>query len=80
MVCSKCKSHKIHRIQREGFFRIKLAPFFGYFPWQCSTCDKVQMLKARGSKRRRSHREEDSLEGSFGQTVHSSQRSTVSFS
>jgi hypothetical protein len=40
----------------------------------------VQMLKARGSKRRRSHREEDSLEGSFGQTVHSSQRSTVSFS
>jgi len=80
MVCSKCKSHKIHRILREGFFRIKLAPLFGYFPWECSSCDKVQMLKARGSKRRHTHRETGSHEESIGHAIHSSQPSPIRLS
>jgi hypothetical protein len=58
MVCTKCNSSKIYRIQREGFFRMKLAPFFGFFPWECSTCGQEQLRKARG----RNHRSRDANE------------------
>jgi hypothetical protein len=52
MVCTKCNSSQIHRIQREGFLRLKLAPFFGLFPWECSTCGEEQLRKGRGRRPR----------------------------
>jgi hypothetical protein len=52
MLCTKCKNPKIHRIEREGFLRTTLAPIFGYYPWECSNCGKVQLLKSRGNRRR----------------------------
>jgi hypothetical protein len=53
MICTKCKSYRIRRIKREGFLRRKLAPLFGFFPWRCSTCGTVQLLRARGRPARR---------------------------
>jgi hypothetical protein len=48
MICTYCKSYRIRRIKREGFLRRKLAPLFGFYPWRCSNCGAVQMLKMRG--------------------------------
>jgi hypothetical protein len=41
----------MRRIRREGFMHVWLAPFFGYYPWRCSNCQEVQLLKARGKKK-----------------------------
>ncbi len=51
MVCSKCQSHRMHRIKRQGFLRVRLAPLLGYFPWRCSVCGTEQLLKARGVRK-----------------------------
>jgi len=47
MVCKKCKSHRMHRIRREGFLRVKLAPMFGFFPWECFSCRHQQLVRTR---------------------------------
>ncbi len=51
MVCPKCQSHRMHRIRREGFLRVNLAPLFGYFPWRCSVCRTERLLRTRGARR-----------------------------
>lgn len=51
MICANCQSHRMRRIPRKGFLRKLLAPLFGYFPWRCSNCQSVFMLKSRGKKR-----------------------------
>jgi len=53
MICTNCESYRIRRIKREGFLRVKLAPMFGYYPWRCSTCGTVQLLKSRGRPARK---------------------------
>ena len=53
MICTNCKSSRVRRIKREGFLRKKLAPLFGFYPWRCSNCGTVQMLKMRGRPTRR---------------------------
>ncbi len=52
MICTRCKSLRMRRIKRQGFLRKMLAPLFGYYPWRCSTCGTVQLLKARGQRTR----------------------------
>jgi hypothetical protein len=52
MVCTKCQSTRMRRIGRVGFLRRKLAPLFGYYPWRCSICGTVQLLRARGERMR----------------------------
>ena len=52
MVCMKCQSHRMHRIRREGFLRVALAPLFGYFPWRCSVCRSEKLLRTRGKRKR----------------------------
>ena len=51
MVCASCESYRMRRIKREGFLRERLAPLFGYFPWRCSNCGAIQMLRSRGEQR-----------------------------
>lgn len=50
MFCTKCQSERMRRIKREGFLHIRVAPLFGYYPWRCSTCATVQLIRARGKK------------------------------
>lgn len=47
MLCPMCHGQKLRRIKREGFLHTKLAPIFGYFPWRCSSCGKMQLLRIR---------------------------------
>lgn len=68
MVCPKCKSPRIHRVKREGFVRVKLAPLFGYFPWECAACGKKQLLRTRG-KRSSSHHKSHGREEALGSPV-----------
>jgi hypothetical protein len=52
IICPKCYSHRIRRVAREGFLYVKLAPFFGRYPWRCSACGEVCLLKERGEVKR----------------------------
>jgi len=53
MMCSKCRCHRMHRIRREGFLRVKLAPLFGFYPWRCSSCGAEHMFRERGERKRK---------------------------
>jgi hypothetical protein len=64
MECARCQSHRMRRIKREGFLHKWLAPLFGYYPWRCSSCHAIQLLKSRGKKR--SEQEADGALGVSG--------------
>ena len=68
MICPKCKSYRIRRIKREGFLRVRLAPLLGFYPWRCSTCGTVQLLKTRGRPVRK--RNGDKTYGEAQETQH----------
>lgn len=50
MICIVCHSHRLRRIRRAGFFRLEVAPLFGFYPWKCSNCGSTQMRKTRGMR------------------------------
>jgi hypothetical protein len=50
MVCKICQSQRMRRLERVGFLHRRLAPLFGFFPWRCSHCGTVQLLRARGKR------------------------------
>jgi hypothetical protein len=56
MVCPKCQSGRMHRLKREGFVELRVAPLFGYFPWRCSDCKAELLLRARNERGVRRHR------------------------
>ncbi|MBB5344612.1 hypothetical protein [Tunturibacter empetritectus] len=52
MQCTKCHYGKLSRTKRVGLLEGSVLPFFGYFPWTCSTCKQRVLLKDRGERRR----------------------------
>ena len=58
MKCTKCHYGKLSRTKRVGLLEDNLLPFFGYFPWLCSTCKQRVLLKNRGERRRVSRTED----------------------
>jgi hypothetical protein len=50
--CPKCGEEQCSRRKREGFFQILIYPSLGWYPWQCSTCRKVFVVKERGRSKR----------------------------
>ncbi len=60
--CQKCESGKVRRVFRDGFLQTKVYPLFGYYPWRCTRCGRVVMLRKRHrSKSQNGHmdRQED---------------------
>jgi predicted RNase H-like nuclease len=51
--CPKCGEKQCSRRKREGFFQILIYPSLGWYPWQCSSCRKVFVVKERGKSKRR---------------------------
>jgi hypothetical protein len=51
--CPRCGAPQCSRRKREGLLQILIYPRFGLFPWRCSACRKVFLLKERGKSRRR---------------------------
>jgi hypothetical protein len=52
MKCTKCHDGKLSRTHRVGLLEDDFLPFFGYFPWICSTCKQRVLLRDRGERRR----------------------------
>jgi hypothetical protein len=75
MICPKCTSYRIRRIKREGFLRTSVAPLFGFYPWRCSTCGTVQLLRTRG--RQASRRNADKTYGEDLEIQHANQAENV---
>jgi len=59
MQCIKCQFGKLSRTKRVGLLEGNFLPFFGYFPWICSTCKKRVLLRDRGERRRHVRDEPD---------------------
>jgi hypothetical protein len=53
LVCPTCEKPSLRRASRKGFLQCVVFPWFGYFPWRCKSCKAVQLMKNRGSRRRR---------------------------
>jgi hypothetical protein len=53
LVCPTCGTLTLYRVSRKGFAQRVVFARFGYFPWDCKTCKVVQLLKNRGTRRRR---------------------------
>lgn len=47
VICQRCGRGRVHRVFREGFLQEIVYPWFGYYPWRCTTCGKVVMLRKR---------------------------------
>lgn len=47
VLCDECRSDKVYRIFRKGFFQRKIYPLFGFYPWRCKGCGLRLMLRKR---------------------------------
>ena len=47
IACQRCGGEKVHRVYREGFLQEVVYPWFGYFPWRCTACGYLAMLRKR---------------------------------
>ena len=52
-ICPKCASTQTARLKRQGFLQRLIYPYFRLYPWKCSTCQTLFMLKNRGKLKRR---------------------------
>lgn len=48
-MCPRCGG-RLHRRARKGFLQNGVLPHFGYYPWECFSCSKTRMLRARGRR------------------------------
>jgi hypothetical protein len=54
--CSKCGKGHLHRVARRGFLQTKVYPLFGYYPWECSACRRISLVRKRLERRRSKNR------------------------
>jgi transposase-like protein len=48
LVCPKCKSPYMIRLERKGFIQTRVLPVFGFFPWKCYDCRIYRFMRVRG--------------------------------
>jgi hypothetical protein len=53
LMCPACRTQTLRRTERKGFMQRLIYAGFGYYPWKCSTCKSIQLIKNRGRRRRR---------------------------
>lgn len=53
-MCSKCAKPTLRRVKRKGFWQKVVLGRFGFYPWECSACRKIIILRNRGQNRRHS--------------------------
>jgi ribosomal protein L37AE/L43A len=51
--CPNCKEEQLARIGRRGFFRERVFPKFGYYPWECAICRNEFLIRKRGGAYRK---------------------------
>jgi len=45
--CRRCGSERVFRIQREGFWRERILPLLGIYPWRCKLCREEILMHKR---------------------------------
>jgi hypothetical protein len=40
-------------MKRVGFLQTRVYPLFGFYPWKCPECKTRYLLRARGTKRKK---------------------------
>jgi len=45
--CPTCGNEHPHRLERKGFFEVKILPMFGYYPWLCGACKTSFWVRKR---------------------------------
>lgn len=45
--CPNCRRQQLVRIARRGFLRGHVFPLFGFYPWQCASCNRQYMVPRR---------------------------------
>lgn len=53
LLCPTCGTQTLRRTSREGFMQRAIFARFGYFPWKCSGCHVIRLIKNRGMRHRR---------------------------
>jgi hypothetical protein len=48
--CPQCGNRDLRRRVRAGLRQKCIFPIFGYYPWECLSCRKTWMLRARGRR------------------------------
>ncbi len=63
--CPKCGSVSMARAARHGFWQQSFFPKFGFYPWECSSCRIVKLLRNRGVRVRKRRRTEEREEAPY---------------
>lgn len=53
MQCMKCGGGPMRRMKRKGFLQNYIYCLQGYYPWECSECRQLSMVKHRGTRKHR---------------------------
>jgi len=48
MTCPSCAEVELTRVARHGFLQERVYPKFGMYPWECTQCRQIFLLKSRG--------------------------------
>jgi hypothetical protein len=51
--CPRCGERDCSRKKREGLWQRFILPRFGWFPWRCSACQRVFLVRERGKSKRK---------------------------
>ncbi len=51
--CTTCGSSRTIRVKRKGLIQAFVWTRLGYFPWECTGCRNVFLIKNRGKVKRR---------------------------
>jgi hypothetical protein len=47
MICPKCKTGTMMRVEREGYLEKNWLARWGYFPWLCAECKRRVLMKGQ---------------------------------
>lgn len=70
--CPHCRQPHLARIARRGFFRQRVWPIFGLYPWECAICRREFLMRKRGGAYRKVTRPADA--GKYREPAASAER------
>lgn len=57
--CPRCGSDYLKRMRRLGIVQARIYPLFGYYPWKCTKCLGMFVLRMRSQSKRLKERSEE---------------------
>lgn len=69
VICLKCGGGLAMRINRSGFWQLKVLSILGYYPWKCGACGRVFMVRRRSDRSRSKSKKSPSKSSNSGQNA-----------